>query len=343
LSVASLPFVFAGWAKDFWNPFDWYLELETGLASTYFLIPFKGRPGEKIAGRHSSRRASAYDVKDLSPWIKILLTHNCEIGVHGLDAWHSPEKGTEELARIAALTGASAVGIRTHWLVRDGNTPSVLEQAGYAYDSTSGYNETIGYRAGTGQVFRPLGARKLLELPLHIQDGALFYPHRLDLSEPEAEERCQSLVENGKRFGGVLTLLWHDRSHGPERFWGGFYVNLVKSLRSLRVWFGTASQVVNWFGKRRQVRFEVTETYGSTRVGLRYQGEKIVPPLNLRVHRPRTDDRNPESHFVDIPWQGDPAGELEPLLQKISEILNPTEAVRSHDDGAPAQMDHYQQ
>ena len=73
-----------------------------------------------------------------------------------------------------------------HWLLRDANTASALEQAGYAYDPTVGYNETIGYRNGTTQVFRPLGAQTLLELPLHIQDGALFYPQRLDLSEPEA-------------------------------------------------------------------------------------------------------------------------------------------------------------
>ena len=36
-----------------------------------------------------------------------------------------------------------------HWLLHDANTPSVLDEAGYAYDSTVGYNETIGYRAGT--------------------------------------------------------------------------------------------------------------------------------------------------------------------------------------------------
>ena len=94
-----------------------------------------------------------------------------------------------------------------HWLLRDANTPSVLEQAGYAYDSTVGYNETVGYRAGTSQVFRPSGATTLLELPLHIQDGALFYPQRLDLSEPEAEKRCQALIDNARKI--------RRRAHAP--------------------------------------------------------------------------------------------------------------------------------
>src|SRR6266436_9352669 len=107
-----------------------------------------------------------------------------------------------------------------HWLLQDSKTPLVLDESGYAYDSTAGYNETIGYRNGTSQVFRPLGASTLLELPLHIQDGALFYPHNLNLTESEAEKRCQSLLANIHELGGALTVLWHDRSHAAERFWG---------------------------------------------------------------------------------------------------------------------------
>ena len=90
----------------------------------------------------------------------------------------------------AVTAGKSSIGIRMHWLLRDARTPSVLENAGYAYDSTVGYNETVGYRAGTTQVFRPQGVRRLLELPLHIQDGALFYPQQLDLSEADAWKSC---------------------------------------------------------------------------------------------------------------------------------------------------------
>src|SRR5207253_9032885 len=139
---------------------------------------------------------------------------------------HSAQRGMAERSAVAAAAGGPVVGIRMHWLLRDRNTPAVLESAGYAYDAGLGYNETIGYRNGTTQVFRPLGAcATLLELPLHIQDGALFYPDRLDLSEPDARSRCDRLVEHARGFGGVLTMLWHDRSHGPERFWGDFYLD----------------------------------------------------------------------------------------------------------------------
>src|SRR4030095_16691479 len=41
----SLPLVFAGFAKDFWDQVDRYLELEGNLASTFFVIPTKGDAG----------------------------------------------------------------------------------------------------------------------------------------------------------------------------------------------------------------------------------------------------------------------------------------------------------
>jgi hypothetical protein len=321
-TVLSLPFVYAGWAKDVWEPFAWYLNVEAGLPATYFLIPFKRRPGENLPGGDASRRAAAYDVTELSEQTTTLLNRGCELGVHGIDSWHSVDKGREELTRIAAVVGAPAIGTRIHWLLRDTNTPAVLERAGYAYDSTFGYNETVGYRTGTGQVFRPLGAKKLLEIPLHIQDGALFYPQRLDLPEAEAEERCRTLVENASRLGGVLTLLWHDRSHAPERYWGDFYIRLLRTLKATDCWFGTAGQVVDWFRKRREVRFELVETEdGSARACPCYDGEEVVPPLNIRLHRPCHEGNDsamssPDTQdFVDIPWNGVSRDEVGQLLQ----------------------------
>jgi len=323
-AAVSLPMVYFGWARDFWDPFDWYLEVEKNLPATYFFIPFKGRAGENVPGRNVSRRAAAYDITYVRSWTATLLKQGCELGVHGIDSWHSSEKGRDELARITAVTGSCNVGIRMHWLIRNENTFRTLEEAGYSYDSSAGYNETIGYRNGTTQAFCPTGVQAILELPLHIQDGALFYPQRLDLSESEAEKRCQTLIENTSKFGGVLTLLWHDRSHGPERFWGDFYVTLVQRLRSLDGWFGTAGHIVDWFRKRRAVRFERDETaVGSAQAWLRYVGQPIVPPLTLRVYRGSyAQDMSATASqrtagFVDIPFNG----EADHQFDRLNQIL----------------------
>jgi hypothetical protein len=285
-AVASLPLVFVGLAKDFWMLFDWYLEVERGLSATYFFIPFKHRRGEKVCVPNAAHRASAYDIGDVPQLIGKLQAAGSEIGVHGIDAWHDVSRGVEEHTRVKAVCGSAELGIRMHWLLRDQSTLRVLDEAGYAYDSTCGYNETPGYLCGTSQVFRPLGVRRLLELPLHIQDGALFYPKRLGLSEGEAWSISEKFITRARELGGVLTLLWHDRSPGPERFWGEFYAKLVAHLKTLNVWFAHAGAVVSWFRNRRDVEFERVETESDgTQVRLRSLGQKISPPLKIKVHR----------------------------------------------------------
>jgi hypothetical protein len=127
-AALSLPLVYLGWAKDFWEPFEWYLKAEKDLPATYFLIPFKHIAGDQVPGPHASRRATAYDIADLLDQVACLQKHGCELGVHGIDAWHSVEKGRAELDRVRNVTGRSNTGIGRGrfclrldgWLQRDG-------------------------------------------------------------------------------------------------------------------------------------------------------------------------------------------------------------------------------
>jgi hypothetical protein len=266
-AALSLPLVFAGLAKDFWNQLDRYLELESDLASTFFVISTKGDAGVDSRGGRSAKRASRYALADIADDLKRLLSANREIAVHGIDAWRDSAKGRDERERIQEITGAVEIGVRMHWLYFNSQAPLTLEEAGFSYDSTAGYNETIGYRAGTAQVFKHSNVDHLLELPLHIMDTALFYPSYMNLSDEQAGAALLPLIENATRFGGVLTINWHDRSLGPERLWGDAYVTLLRDLRSRKPWFATAAQTVSWFRKRRAASFApVPQDSGSIRV-----------------------------------------------------------------------------
>lgn len=282
----SLPLVFAGLAKDFWNQLDRYLALEKDLASTFFVIPTKGHAGIDSEGRTNRKRASRYAVADIADDLKKLLSVNREIAVHGVDAWRDSTKGRDERERIQKITGTAETGIRMHWLYFDSQAPSALEKAGFSYDSTVGYNEAIGYRAGTAQVFKHPNVDRLLELPLHIMDTALFYPSYMNLSDDEARAAMLSLIENVTRFGGVLTINWHDRSLGPERLWADAYVTLLRDLRDRAPWFATALQTVSWFRKRRATSFaSITQDGGSVRVQTAIDPTTTdLPPLTLRVY-----------------------------------------------------------
>ena len=285
-AALSLPLVFAGLTRDFWNQVDRYLELERDLPSTFFVIPTKGDAGVDPHGRIRAKRASQYALADIADGLKKLLSANREIAVHGIDAWRDSAKGFTECKHIQKITGEAETGVRMHWLYFDSQAPAALEKAGFSYDSTVGYNETIGYRAGTTQVFKHLEVEHLLELPMHIMDTALFYPSYMNLPNSGARAAMLPLIENVTQFGGVLTINWHDRSLGPERLWGDPYLALLSDLRTRTPWFATALQTVSWFRTRRAASFaRTTQDRGSVRVRSAMDPTAgDLPSLTLRVY-----------------------------------------------------------
>ncbi len=287
-ALLRLPAVYLGTADDFWLEFDRFLEVERGLGGTYFFLPYKNRPGLGISGEAPGIRAGKYALEDVREEIDKLLRRGCEVGVHGIDAWADSDKGRDEYRRISELTKAREIGARMHWLYFQPDSPRALESAGYSYDSTMGYNDAVGYRSGTTQVYRLPGADRLLEIPLHLQDTALFYPDRMNLSPEEAFRRVEELIRNAEGYGGVLTINWHHRSLGPERLWDDFYARVLGVLKGKKVWFATAGQAVDWFRKRRAASFDSLRQDTRT-LYLDTEGSpvplKAAPSLNLPSRR----------------------------------------------------------
>ncbi|HEY1789404.1 MAG TPA: hypothetical protein VGJ73_14690 [Verrucomicrobiae bacterium] len=280
----KLPLVYLGLARDFWSQSDRYLEIEKGFNSTFFVIPKKGEPGLDSKGNRPRRRAASYDVADHLGLFREFQSAGDEIGVHGIDAWRDSAAGRQEQEIICRLTGAGEAGVRMHWLYFSEQSPAVLESAGFSYDSTVGYNQTIGYRAGTGQVFKPATTEKLLELPMQVMDTALFYPNYLNLTPARAQDAIRPIVANAVRFGGALTVNWHDRSVAPERLWDTSYAQLIEQLRTSGACFLTAGRTVSWFRKRRAAVFEQN---GNT-VKIRIPGghDPNLPGLRIRTYSP---------------------------------------------------------
>jgi len=305
VATLKLPLVYLGFAKDFWREFaDRYQLLEQEVRSTFFILPFKNRPGKNSRGSAPPFRASGYGADDIGDIIHKLTSSGQEVGLHGIDAWIDSSAGREELKEIQRLTGISSTGVRMHWLYYDQNSPSTLEQAGAAYDSTFGYNETVGYRAGTTQVFKPLATDHLMELPLHVMDTALFYPSRLEMSPKQASALLTQMQDKVVRFGGVLTVNWHDRSVVPERLWDAPYRHLLATLKSRGTWFATAGETVSWFQMRRSAIFEIDAT-GETTVRVKAPASRTqnFPALRLRTHAqsvPAVNGCHSSSNYFDV-------------------------------------------
>lgn len=267
-----LPAVYAGIVRDFWVLFEEYEEIEKGLTSTFYFIPFKGKPGEVLSKGVPRKRKCKYEASDLRPYISYLISKGDEIGLHGIDAWQDTDLGRKELAILQKLSGSSEVGIRMHWLYYDEDTPIILDKTGFLYDSTLGYNDSVGFLSGTTQVFKHLGVKNLLELPLSIQDTALFYSSRMNLKTSSAFKVAKSLTDKIRKYGGVLTINWHHRSIGPERYWDEFYFSLLEHIKKDRVLFLCARDAVKWFRRRRSISFKDVAIEGS-RIKVKLTGD----------------------------------------------------------------------
>jgi hypothetical protein len=290
-ALLSLPFVFLRLVPDLWHPFEDYDRAESGRRSTFFLVPFKGRPGISPDGEVVAHRAVAYQISEIGDEVRALRPRGHETAVHGIDAWRDAAAGRAELAELTSVTGQREAGVRMHWLYLAADSPTRLEAAGFRYDSSWGYNEAVGFRAGTSQVFRLPGTQSLMELPMAIMDSAMFFPGRMDLARDDAFRLCEDILRHTTQFGGTLVVNWHDRSLVPERLWDEFYRDLLRELETNgRALFTTAGEAVDWFRWRRSIHFtELTGCQTGYEVwsASRYE----VAPAVVQVHRPSTTSR----------------------------------------------------
>jgi len=280
-----------GLAADPWVLFERWKSFEgqLGVYSTFFFVPFRNDPGV----RAHPYRAVGYNVK--TDVLRDLTRNGWEAGVHGIDNWTDALHGKKEMATL----GLDDVhpGNRTHWLLFDSTSWEKLEDAGYPYDTTFGYNDDVGFRAGTVQVYQPRNIRTLLELPLHVQDLGLFgrscwAPSGngwekvpcLHLDAAEALRTCNRILDSAKKYGGVITILWHYENITAPRDWSVEYGELVNRAKSDGAWVTTAGRVVAWFGMRRAAGFEVTTTAKIITIKIHRPGNSPATPLRIRVH-----------------------------------------------------------
>src|SRR5438874_12527667 len=98
--------------------------------------------------------------------------------------------------------------------------------------------------------------------------------------------------------------------------------------------FGACCQVDDWCIKRLVVLIELIKTEdGGAFACPCYDGEEIVPPIKIRLHRPCGEGNDSAmsspaaSDFVDIPWNGVSRDEIGQLLQES--FVGPSDPVRA--------------
>jgi len=241
--------------KDPYHRWEDWMEVEdsVGAKSTFFILP------EKTGKRHVTDPEYRYDDevlfegerRKLSEVLEEVSDRGWEVGLHS--SWYSyddPDEMRYQKEQVEEAVGEEVVSVRQHWLHHDiRKTPRVQREAGLRYDSTLGPKGDVGFRFGTSFPWNLYDLESqeeldIVEVPLVIQDTALFDEKYGGMGEKEAFETVKKLTEEVKSTGGVLTLNWHNNA--DKRRWG-FYERVVEYLAGHDPWFATVEEVGEWW------------------------------------------------------------------------------------------------
>ena len=224
-----------------------------GFRSTCFVLAAHRDP-------HDGAAPEAYDARR-ARLVRELRGLGLEVGLHASYTCLADERLLAERARRAraACSAGPIAGNRHHYLRlpwHDGIR--ALDRLGFAYDTTLGYAERPGPRAGLSFPFRPWDAPpgaplRILELPLVLMDATLAEERYLGLSPEAAWAEIERVLDHLHDVGGCASILWHndrfDRVYG--RGWDRLYERLLDGIVARGGHAGTAGELApDWRDER---------------------------------------------------------------------------------------------
>lgn len=203
------------------NTFDFLMDTSErfDLRATFYF-----QAGDGHGPMDGTYRLSDKPVADL---LRRVHDRGHEVGLHATYGTFRSAEATraeyEALDEACAAVGIEEPprGVRQHFL-RFENPQTWRNQAlaGFEINSTLGFADHIGFRAGTSRefpIFDLLDRRRLelRERPLTVMDTTLFHYMALDLDA--AASRTRALVQAARGHGGDAVILFHNTSLTSER------------------------------------------------------------------------------------------------------------------------------
>ena len=162
-----------------------------------------------------------------------------EVALHaGYESDGNADRLTREKASLEDAARTTVPGIRQHFLRFDPSRSWAAQMdAGFDYDSTLGFHDQIGFRAGTCYPFPAFdavsgAALPLIEVPLIAMDRTL--ERYLGLTPEESAVELGKLLDTVRSVGGCLNLLWHNTFFVDDAYpgWRTIYENLLSDAMS---------------------------------------------------------------------------------------------------------------
>jgi peptidoglycan/xylan/chitin deacetylase (PgdA/CDA1 family) len=172
----------------------------------------------------------------LRPWlIETLRAAGAEVGLHPSYRAADDLSLVEEERRALEKLAGPVEGVRYHYLRVDPfrNLPPLP----FRYDSSLGYADALGFRAGIARPFHPWhhgrdAPADLVEIPTAAMDATLAEPHYLGLRPDEAEQRLELLLDRAAEVGAAFSVIWHTERFDPAtaRGWDHLYFRFVDAV-----------------------------------------------------------------------------------------------------------------
>ncbi|MBO6719067.1 MAG: hypothetical protein JJ913_14010 [Rhizobiaceae bacterium] len=158
-----------------------------------------------------------------------------QVGLHqSFEAWSSPASMERERQRVEAVSGAPVVHCRQHWLRFSWETTwRAQERAGLAVDSTLGFNDRPGFRAGHALRLFPWDRAagipmQLAVMPMVMMDSQ-FYDYA-QLSADAAGPGMKRWIDEIRAVGGEASVNWHPHTITGLYGWGKGFEDLLGLL-----------------------------------------------------------------------------------------------------------------
>ena len=237
-----------------------WLDLEQSIdaKSTFFVLPTPSPPYHISDPEYRFTDEIVFEgtTQTVAEMLREINNRGFEIGLH--PTWYTfndADALRQEKSELERIIQDDVESVRHHFLHYDIRcTPRIQELAGLKYDSTLGFNRNIGFRFGTSYPWTLYDLNRgkqtnVVEIPLNIQDTALFRPKGLGVDADIAFEYVKEITRQVKKVGGVLTLSWHPSKIIREGWWS-LYERILEYLDQQNVWFATIREIGEYWRER---------------------------------------------------------------------------------------------
>lgn len=216
------------WCFDYWMEF----EKSVNMRSTFYVYAESGKQSTQQWLLDPSYKVAS-NIR-LQEQLKMMLKEGFEVGLHGsFLSSNNRDRLRNEQSILQDAIQQPVRKTRQHWLrYEEAITPYIHEEL-FDQDSTVGWNDRVGFRAGIASKYRPFNHRDQKPFNYFIVPQVIMDSNIYDYSFGNEEAmilKSKRLLEEVKDLKNThISISWHPRTCSNDYKWNGAYETLVKS------------------------------------------------------------------------------------------------------------------